>query len=204
MTTKLQVCNMALAHLGVGKEIVDFDTDRTSEAAACRLFYDHAIDELFRDFAWPNAKKTVELQLVEEDPNVDWAYAYRYPDDAARIHRIPNGASRIETRDTRIAYQVGYDSTGARLIYTDEPDATLEYTMKLDDPTIFPSDVVSAFAFLLAGYIAPRVTGGDQFKLGERAIGLYNWSINKARANAANEELQGDQPAESEFISVRE
>jgi hypothetical protein len=55
----------------------------------------------------------------------------------------------------------------------------------------------------LAGYIAPRVTGGDPFKLGERAVRFYDYEISKAESAAINEE-QPDQTPESTFITARE
>jgi len=59
-----------------------------------------------------------------------------------------------------------------------------------------------AVSLLLASYIAPRVTGGDPFKMGDRALRVYNFSYNKAKNNAFNEQ-QDEQPPESEFITAR-
>jgi len=201
---------MALAHLGVGKAIVDFALDRTAEAVACRLFYDQAVAETMRDFPWPFAKRIAELTLVEEDPNVEWEYSYRYPSTAHSIIRIPNEATRVDTRAIRVPYTIGSDEDG-RLIYTDKEDALVEYISDLSDiaPDTFESrltaDVQGALILMLASMIAPMVTGGDQFKLGERALNLYAWRIGTARANALNEMRQGnDEDVDSEFITVRE
>lgn len=210
MATKLQICNMALAHLGVGKAILDFAADRTAEAIACRLFYDQAIAETMRDFPWPFAKRIDALTLVEEDPNVEWEYSYRYPTDAHSILRILNEATRVDTRATKVPFTIGSDVDG-RLIYTDKVDAYVEYVSDLADitPDTFESrltsDVQGALILMLASMIAPMVTGGDQFKLGERALNLYAWRIGTARANALNETRRGnDEEVESEFITVRE
>ena len=58
-------------------------------------------------------------------------------------------------------------------------------------------------SLLLAAYIAPRVTSGDPFKLGERAFGLYLNSKIKAESTALNEQDDEEQ-VDSEFIRSRE
>jgi hypothetical protein len=59
-----------------------------------------------------------------------------------------------------------------------------------------------AFSLLLASYIAPRITGGDPFKMGERALRMYDYSIGKSRSNSVNEQ-QDEEPPQSEFINAR-
>ena len=59
-----------------------------------------------------------------------------------------------------------------------------------------------ALSLRLAAYIAPRVTGGDPFKLGMRALELYAVEMSKAKKNASNEQKPG-QEADNEFISGR-
>ncbi len=60
-----------------------------------------------------------------------------------------------------------------------------------------------AFSFLLASYIAPRLTGGDPFKMGSRAIELYQYEIGKAKSTALIEEQDEELP-DSEYIRTRE
>lgn len=129
----------------------------------------------------------------------------------------PAPMGRVMTAQSRIPFRIQSDDAGL-LIYTDiAPSAPiaatasalaqpglpqLEYTIEADDPTRYPSDFSQAVAFLLASYIAPRVTGGDKFKLGQRALQLYQWAMPRASANAGNEE-QADQLPDSEAIRAR-
>jgi hypothetical protein len=194
---------MALGHLAVSSEIQDLVNERSKEAEACRLFYDQAINETLRDFPWPFAAVIVNLALVEEDPNIEWQFSYRLPADSLKFRRILSGISRIETPSTRVPYRIVRDSVGQQLVLTDAVEPVYgEYTAKVTDPEQFPPDFVEAVSLLLAGMIGPRVTGGDQFKLADRAIKLYEWRVINARINAANEE-QPDVPPDSEFITVR-
>lgn len=191
MATKVDICNFALAHLAVGKTISNFDTDRTAEAAACRLFYDQVREELLRSFPWPFAKRFAALAVVEEDPSDSWLFSYRYPTDALRLIDIFSG-TRVDSRATLVRYHVGRDGTG-KLIYTDQADAILNYIEDIDAP-YFDPDFTSAFSYLLASRIAPLVTGGDQFKLGERSLQLAQFYTAQARQNALNEQHVDEDP----------
>jgi hypothetical protein len=116
------------------------------------------------------------------------------------VRRIFIG-NRIETNDIRVPYRITRDDAGL-LILTDQADASVEYTGLLEEVIRFPPDFAMALSFLIAMYIAPRLTAGDPFKMGERAAKMYEFHSQNAKANAANEE-QPDQPPESEFIRAR-
>lgn len=201
MASKTSIDNLALRHLASAKSIANHDTTAGADATACRIFYDMALEETFRDFAWPFATKIGDLGLVEESPNDEWAYSYRYPSDCKFFRRILSG-SRNDSRQSRIPYRVARDDQGL-LIFTDMEDAQAEWTILEDDASRYPADFVMALSLLLASYIAPSVTSGDPFKLGQRSFTLYLQSIDKARANALNEQ-QDEEPPESEFIAGRE
>lgn len=191
---------MALSHLGHGKELTNVETDTESAASACRRFYDDARDAVLADFAWPFASKTVALGLIEEDPNDEWGFSYRYPTDCLEARRILSGF-RNDTRDTRIEFKQSQDDSG-RLIFCDKEDAELEYTVKEPDPTMYSAPFIIALSFRLAAYIAPRVTAGDPFKLGDRALKLYYIEISSAQKLAANEE-QPVEPPDAEWVRDR-
>ncbi len=200
MATSTEIANLALSHLGAGVTIADLDTEDSAEARACRAFYAQARQQTLRDFAWPWATKFADLGLLEEEPTDEWDYSYTYPSDCLRMRRILSG-SRNDSRQTRVAYRVVYGTAGAE-IYTDMEDAVVEYTQDITDTDRIPSDATMAISLRLAAYIAPRVTGGDPFKMGARAMQLYMAELAIARANAVQDE-QAEEPPESEFILGR-
>lgn len=200
MSSDADICNMALSHLGNAVEIQDLAAEKSKEAQACRRFYAQCRDQVLRDFAWPFATRFVALALVEADPTAEWGFSYRYPSGCMTPRRIVT-RQRVETEASRVPFRLARDATG-QLILTDLEDPTLEYTEAITDPSQFDPDFVAALALLLAGNIGPRVAGGDQFKLANRAFQLYATAIEIAKANAANAE-QPDPPAESSFITGR-
>lgn len=202
-TNETQISNLALSHLGVGKQISNFTTEQSQEAKACREFYPICRDIVLRDFEWPFATQFQNLALVEETPTDEWDYSYRYPSSCSKIRRILNPNKRWDTRQSRIPYRVVRDPDGAgKLIYTDQESACVEFTYKETNPERYDDDFVMALSLLLASYIAPRLTRGDPFKLGERSFQLYRLNIGKSEASAVNEE-QPEEEVDSEFIRER-
>lgn len=116
-SSKTEIVNIALAHLGVGSEISNLDTDQSTEANAMRRFYESAKDEVLRDLNWPFTTVFASLALVEEDPTDEWSYSYRYPSDALKIRRVLSGL-RNDTRQSRVPYKLGQDASGLYFIAT--------------------------------------------------------------------------------------
>lgn len=201
MPSKTAICNMALSMLGVGKQITALDTDRSSEGNNFRLFYDTVRDQVLSDFPWPFATRRVSLGLVEENPNDEWGYSYRYPSDCLRILRISSG-TRTDSRQSRISYEIGGDDTFT-LLYCDLDEATIKYISRIDDTARYPAPFVLALAAKLALHSASIVTGGDPFKLSNTLDQFYLAQVRAAAKNVGNEE-QPDEEVFSEFTRARE
>ena len=200
-SSKVGIVNIALSHLAISKTVAILETEKSEEAVTARVFYDIALEATLRDFPWPFATRISALALVEEEPNDEWNFSYRYPTDCLEIRRILSGM-RNDTRQSRTPYRILSDNQGS-LVYTDYENAEIEYTVRAVSPQFYPPDFVMAFSLYLAHLMAPRVTGGDPYKLGARALGLYDLEIGRAVKNAFNEQ-QIEEPPESEFIRDRE
>lgn len=199
-SSKTEICNLGLFHIGVGIQIANIDTEKSNEATVMNRIYDTTLDEVLRDGYWPFASTIQSLALVSTQPNNEWAFAYRYPSDCLKVRRILSGV-RNDTHQSRVPYKIIQDSQGL-LILTDMSLAQIEYTVRTSNPLLMPSDFVMAFSLRLGSYAAPHMTGGDPFKMGDKALQIYQMSVVKAQANAINEE-QVDQEPDSEFIRGR-
>jgi len=200
MASKTELCNLAISNLGSGQEIQNFDTDTSEEAAACRRHYEDAKKSALADHDWTFATKFQVLNLVETFTEGEWKYSYRYPVDALKVRRIKSGA-RLDTADSGVPYKIIQDASGL-LIYTDEADAEIEYTIDVTDPSFFSSQFSIAFSFRLAYFIVARISGGDPFKLKNEMLTQYLLELGTAKANDLNSERQDPKP-ESEFITAR-
>lgn len=205
-SSNTEIANMALAHLGNGKDIADLDTENSSEARSIRRFYNVAREATLADFAWPFATKYATLALVSEYGDTghvtdEYDFAYRYPTDCLMLRRIKSG-NRNDDRQDRVEYKIAQDDQG-QLILTDTEEAEVEFTILIESESRYSAEFVLALSLRLAVYAAPQLTKGDPFKLGDRAMGLYQQAISRAQANAANEQ-QAAEDADAESIRARD
>jgi len=193
----VKICNMALSRAGVSNFIEDLG-EKSEEAAACDLVYATLRDLVLREFPWGFAKTYQTLALVEESPVSGWSYSYRRPSDCLKIHMIAQSA-RQSDMISPIPYDIGSDDSG-QLIYTDINPATLKYTRRVENTTLFTPDFDSALAWRITADISlprSRIKG-----MSEKAMSMYMLELGRAAAHSANEQ-QADPDPESEFIRAR-
>lgn len=190
--TETEIANLALGHLGQSTEIANLQSTRTPEALAIRRIYDTMRRATLRDFAWPFATRIAALGLVEEAPNLEWAFSYREPSDCLLMRKIQSGV-RNDNRQSRVPFKGGRDGSGI-LIYTDKEDAIGEYTIDMTTVQNYPDDFVLALSLRIAAYAAPKICGEDPFKLGQASRQLYQMEIENAKNNAFTGEQREDVP----------
>jgi len=197
MASVVQICNMALSHIGSEARVSSISPpDGSVEAGHCATFYDQARTEMLEPGNWAFALKRQLLAQVTNTSNA-WAYAYTKPADCQRALRIlrPSVAVTVFTQD-RIAYPHTDDRDSApfdvegEVLYSNEPDAVLVYVQDVTDTTKFPASFVSALSYLLAAYVAgPIIKGNEGVRVGDamrqRAQALADLSATSS-ANASS------------------
>jgi hypothetical protein len=199
--TKTEIANLALSHLGTGKNIADLDSDRSAEGLACNQMWKIAYETLQRNHDWPFLTKIADLTLVASSPNDEWDYSYRYPTDCIVARRILSGV-RNDTLDSEVKYIIGRDDSGL-LILTDAESAQLEYSIVDSSTALWPADFCLALSYRLAALVAPRIATGDPFQRGLIAEKMHQMSLAFALSNAKNEEKR-DNPPQSSYELTRE
>lgn len=201
MTVRTNFCNNALANLAIATRIADIDsvTDRSAAAITCRQYLDDVLEQYLRDNRPVWSRRIAQLALVEENPNSRWRYAYRYPSGCVNFLGINNGITD-RNYESLVGTEQGFDD-GGRLIYTHQPRAEGEWIV-LSDLSHWPVGDRIAGSFLLSFMIAPTLTNGDKFKLGEAALSKYNIWKSTAGANALGEQ-QRTPSNESGFTRMR-
>ena len=154
-----RICNLALTHIGIGKQISNVATDQTREAVAIRLVYNDAIQQTLRDFAWPFATRYVQLAVLDGGvrPNSDWLFKYRQPSDCLFERRLV--VSRTDVGDPAPSpFLCSSDDTGG-LIFANLANAVLEYTARPKCPHTRGEPLFrEAAAWKLAEAIAPALS----------------------------------------------
>lgn len=202
MASKTQICNVTLSRIGVTKLIVNIETDRSKEGIALRLVFDDEVQYVLRDFPWPFATSYKQLNLVagsQASPvSNDWIFAYRYPSDCLFARRLVTINGRADVNPP--PFRVGRDTQG-KLIYTNEADAELEYTVSVTETAEFDAMFRSALSWRLGKSIAPsssRIKG-----IVDTCEEQYQIELSSAQRAALNEQQQ-EVPPESTLISDRQ
>jgi hypothetical protein len=199
--SKTEIWNLAIGHLGTGKEIAS-DSENSEEAKACRRMWDICLRKTLIAAPWHFAKRIQAAELIEIDPNDEWGYSYQIPTDCVFLRRVLSG-SRNDSRQSRIPFTPSSDTDGNKLFYTDLENAYIEITFLNTNPLQYTPGFELSASYKLASLIAPRLTKGDPFKMKKDMERLFLMSLSEASAENANEE-QPDVEVESEFIRARE
>lgn len=211
VSSNTEIANLALGHLGISRPIGNMDTEKSTEAQACRTYYDVILEDLINEIPWSHCKKFAALQLVtgslSAPATTEWIYAYRYPPDCLQFIRIVSARLNNDTRQSRVPYTIAADDVGL-LIYTNWPTSTLitpqcQYTFKNDNVEQFPPNFVLAFSYVLAMRIAKMVTAGDPANLGAQCKTEFEATMRNAANANVNEEQRPEEP-QSEFVRARD
>ena len=198
MASVVQICNMALSHIGSEARVSSISPpDGSVEAGHCATFYDIARTELLEPGNWNFA---LARAVLAQTTNLSeaWAYAYVKPSDCQRALRVlrPNVTVTVFTQDTVGAHTDDRDSAAfdleGEVLYSNEPNVVLVYTRDIIDTNRFPASFTSALSYLLASYLAgPILKGNEGVRVGDamrqRAMALADISATSA-ANASSAE----------------
>lgn len=199
MTSAVQICNMALSHIGSDGRVSSISPpDGSVEAGHCAAFYDAARTEMLELGNWYFALKRAALAQTANE-STTWAYAYVLPSDCIRPRRVldtPAGLTVFNIGDRQ--FSPNDDDSAAftlegGVLYTNTEDAVLLYTRDVTDTGQFTPSFSNAFGRLLSSYLAgPIIKGNDGARMGdamrERAMAMAAASA----ADAANASSGGN------------
>jgi len=180
MASVVEICNMALSHLGSQATISAISPpDGSAEADYCARFYDQARTELIEPGAWAFTLKRAELAATTLDSN-DWAFKYAIPSDCERALRIIKAGALYDNDSADFTIEGDF-------IYTDEEDAVLLYVRDVGDTTKFSPSFTSALTYMLASYLAgPIIKGNEAIKVGDAMRNIAMQRADMAAAAMAN------------------
>lgn len=193
----VSIANMALAKIGIGQKIEELTNEAGDTEREANFWYPICRDRLLEAFTWQHASKQIALDLVEEDPNDDWAFAYRMPVECLVARRIVSGLGTSES--VWVSFQLGQDSQGA-LIYCDQEDAVLEGTFTLNDPSRYTNMFANALAWVMASEMAMPLSV-DSGKRSEAEAGAMR-AMREAQA-VSNQNRRMKPQLASLFVSYR-
>ncbi len=193
MASSVDVCNLALGHLGDEATVSSIDpSDGSQQADYCVRFYPIARDQLLGMHAWSFATKRISLALIDTDELPDsWQYCYAVPSGALQVISVlaPGNTGGFFNSDPNSPLygqpaQPGDLGTqpfvqevlqnGAKVIFTNVADAIGRYVVSITDTTKFSPLFVVAHARLLAAYLAgPILKGETGIKVSQAQYGIF-------------------------------
>jgi len=183
MVTKVDICNLALSHLGMNA-ITSLTEDNPS-VRACNYFFDPSRDAVFSDYKWPFANVAEALVGVTDTVlQLEWQYIYVYPTQAAAVWTVYN-ESTIKSKDTEefeVAFQV---VNNRKVICSNNITAYAEYTYKVKDTTIFSPNFVILLSLRLASSMAHSLIG--DVEVGKDLLTSYTNAVSEAKRISYNE-----------------
>jgi hypothetical protein len=191
MSSEVDICNLALSHLGDEAEVSAIDPpDGSPQSNQCGRFYPIARDVLLEAHAWTFATKRVALAEVTNPSPDDWTYAYALPSTCLRplsslYPGIPARALSQDTDNDSHPYIIEADQDGSLIMFTNVETAVLRYIDRVEDPTKFTPGFTITASRLLAAYLAGPILKGKEGRA-EAQNQMRLFGVEYAKATAVN------------------
>lgn len=188
MATEVDICNLALAHIGDAALITSISpSDGSAQADACARFYDVSVNLLLDMHDWGFATKYVALTEITTDERTEWDYAYEIPGDFMRPIRVlaPDTIDDYQAQPaTPIDYTIEQDENEDLVLYTDQEDAVLRYVAYVSNTGLFTPTFQMALSWHLASLLAGVIIKGDEgAKQASRCLQMSMSYLAKAKEN---------------------
>ena len=186
MASDIDICIASVAHIGEDANIASIDPPEDSAYAEyCARFYPQARDTLLamHDFDF-NTREVDGVSVTPE--NEAWQYAYAWPNNALNVFAVlPRDATNnyavtyatpglghyteslfaSPPQSPTVDFESGTLSTGARVVYTNQPNAKLRCAVRVTDAGLFSPLFTEALGYFLASYLAGPVIKGSEGRL---------------------------------------
>lgn len=201
MSSEVDICNMALAHIGASARVTSIDPpDGSAEATHCARFFYPARDSMLES-PWTFNLRRAAGVLVSTETDSQWDYLFAYPSDALTVLEVlPAGVS--EDAEYSVPFKVEM-AGNAQVVATDEPDVVIRYAALVTDAQLFSPTFVIATAWMLASMLAGPIVRGDAgAALAQRCLQMAEMFRGKAATSNAKQR-QGRAKHIPSFIRAR-
>jgi hypothetical protein len=204
---EVDICNVALSHIGDAAEVASINpSDGSMQSALCTRYYNITRNSLLEMHPWGFATRRVSLALKPYTVS-PWDYAYGIPSDAVNLLEVyaadasddysapfpmsgtplgvVNSQQGVYTPQPFVA-EMGADNQ--EVIYTNTENAVLRYTALITDPTKFSPLFVECLSWLLAAKIAgPLMKGAAGMQMSKSCLQAFQFYYKEATESDANQ-----------------
>jgi hypothetical protein len=179
MSSEVEICNLALAHLGDSATVASINPpEGSAQAEHCARWYPIARNSLLEVQEWGFATTRA---LLAEVANTfpQWQHAYARPADCLKVLAVlPSDATgdqasnypanfypSVNTPDrafyTPQEFTTEVDANGNQIILTNQANALIRYTRFVTDTSKFSPLFTDALGWYLSSYLAGPVLKGE-------------------------------------------
>lgn len=201
--TDVDICNLALSHIGQGAiTLAEYTGGLNESARHLKTIYDSSRDNVLRMKDWRFAS-VKEALVVTADNIPGWAYIYTHPAKCLHINKIfyDVESQNPDPIEFEVIFIIGVaPAVDRKVIATNYDDAYIDYVYQVTDPALFDTSFVTAFSYFLAAQIAKPLANDN--KMAELMMNLYRGLISDAgRINNSEKHIKPKQT--SSFEDVR-
>lgn len=207
MSSEVDICNLALSHLGDSATIASIDPpEGSAQAEHCARWYPIARNSLLEMYEWGFATTRATLAEVV-NPFPQWQHAYARPQGCLKVLCIlPAGAAdgwsksgvfgafgyaaadRMGSIQVAQPYKTETDSDGNQIILASTANAVIQYTRLITDTSKFSPLFVDALARYLASYLAgPLLKGTTGVQIAQSQLQIARQLASGAAVSSANQ-----------------
>lgn len=211
MPSFVDICNVALSHIGDSANVTSIDPpDGSAQAGYCATFLPVALAAILETHEWGFATvRSTSAPLAS--PIGSWCFAYAYPANVVKMIAVlpacamddysanfgghpdwnspaPDFRNPADNIYIPRPYAVEQDGQGDQIILTNECNAVFRYTINVSDPTKFSPLFVLALSYLLASMLAgPIIKGEDGIQVSGAMVTKYSGYLGPAMTSDATQ-----------------
>lgn len=188
MTAEVDICNLALSHLGDTATVASIaPPEGSAQAQHCAIFYPIARNTLLEAHDWGFA--TVRITPAKKHENYfGWRYAYMRPADAIRIISVTE-AGRAGGDQVDVKYVAEADEAGNRLILCNAETIVVKYIRLMTNVSKYPPSFIQALSWHLAAMLAgPMIKGEAGSAEAKRCMMMAQSCLEMAAVTDANQQ----------------
>lgn len=188
MTAEVDICNLALSHLGDTATVASISPpEGSAQAQHCATFYPIARNTLLEMHDWGFATVRSELTVLAQS-HCGWAYAYARPANVIRIISVKSFDVCGDEHSPSVPFVCEADGNGQQIILCNTPDVVAKYIALVTDVNRFSPLFVQALSWHLAAMLAgPMMKGDVGAAEAKRCASMAHAYLSQAAVSDANQ-----------------
>lgn len=195
MASDVDICNLALAHLGDEASVSSINPpDQSAQAAYCSCFYPIALGMVLSDHTWEFSTRQSVLAQITNNSSL-WLYCYALPSDfmgaiALYYYLETDDLNGLSGQGSQLQFSVETSPSGAMVLYTNQYKVLLKYASTASNIIYFNPLFIEALSWRLASYLAGPILKGDiGVSASKTCIAAYVIALKAARESDSQDRV---------------